>query len=359
MTRLVAVSPLAEVAGGEVMLLRLLPQLAERGWSVRLATPGGGPLREAARAAGIETASLPLGPPARRTLSSYVGAAVSPLVTRGAEVVLLNGLSTQRLVPVIGRRGARALLHVDNPLDEAPRAWARAEFWDCVRGVLTDSRYSARQCVDAGAPEDRVHAVWPPAWAPGERPPAPGRGGGGRVGFVGQLERRKGVVELARAAAAFLGGRPEASLTIVGEPPAGGEGYEDELRRAVANSGVAERIELAGFRPDAAAAMRGFDVLAVPSFAEPFGTVAAEAAAAGVPVVASRVGGLTEVVLDGETGVLVEPGDPGALAAAIGAVLDDPPRRQAMAERAYAESERFAPERYADRVEELLREAAR
>ena len=68
--------------------------------------------------------------------------------------------------------------------------------------------------------------------------------------------------------------------------------------------------------------MRHLDVLVVPSREEPFGTVLAEAMAVGTPVVATRVGGLPEVVEDGETGVLVEPGDPAALAAGVLEVLD-------------------------------------
>src|SRR5439155_1715916 len=86
----------------------------------------------------------------------------------------------------------------------------------------------------------------------------------------------------------------------------------------------------------------------------PFGTVAAEAAAAGVPVVASATGGLSEVVLDGETGVLVPPGDVRALAEAVGGLLASPERLRAMGRRAHVEAERFAPGRYADRVEALL-----
>ena len=150
-----------------------------------------------------------------------------------------------------------------------------------------------------------------------------------------------------RAAGAFLREDPEATLTVVGAPPRGGEGHLAELRAAVDSSVVGERIFLVGHRPDAAAAMADFDLLAVPSLAEPFGTVAAEAAAAGVPVVATATGGLTEVVLDGETGLLVPSGDAEALAAAVAGLLRDPGRLAGLGRRAHAEAARFAPERYA------------
>lgn len=357
--RLVAISALADTAGAEVMLLRLLPELERRGWTTRLTVPAGGELREDAHAAGIATARLPIGPPARRTAGSYLGAALAPAIARRADVVLLNGLSTQRVLRTLGPFRRRALLHVTNPLDRQPHAWRRHGYWELVRGVLCDSFFSARQCVAAGAPPERVHAVWPPAWQAGSpRPGAPDRTLGRSVGFVGRLEPRKGVLELVRAAGTFLREHPEATLTLVGAPPPGGESYEEELREAVASSDVGERIELTGYRPDAAGAMVEFDLLAVPSLAEPFGTVAAEAAAAGVPVVASEVGGLPEVVLDGESGVLVPAGDVQALAGAVTSLLDQPERLLALGRRAHAEAQRFAPERYADQIDELLREAA-
>lgn len=360
-TRLIAVSPLAGMAGGEAMLMRLLPELAGRGWSVRLAVPARGALSEAAAEAGIPASRLPLGPPERRTAASYVGALAAPLPLARADVVLLNGLSTQRLVPALRLARRPAILHVTNPLREFPRAWSRRGFWKRVRAVLADSRHSAEECVVAGAPPERVHAIPPPAWSGETMPGARSSRGAplGRVAFVGQIEPRKGVAELIEAAADFLDGRPDASLTIVGEPPGGGDSeYARRVRRAVARSPVGERIELAGYRPDAAEAMVEFDLVVVPSLAEPYGTVAAEAAAAGAAVVASRVGGLPEVVEHGETGLLVPPGSSDELAAAIGELLDDRERLRGFGQRALQRAgERFSPRLYANRVEALLLEA--
>ena len=103
---------------------------------------------------------------------------------------------------------------------------------------------------------------------------------------------------------------------------------------------------------NAAGLMRHFDVLVAPSHQEPFGTVLSEAMAVGTPVVATRVGGLAEVVDDGVTGLLVEPGDPEALAAAIVQVLG---RREAMGAAARQAARRFGADAYADRVEALIR----
>jgi glycosyltransferase involved in cell wall biosynthesis len=353
-SRLLAVSPLSGIAGGERLLLRLLPRLASRGWRVRLAVPGRGALRDAARDAGIHSTVLPIGPPERRTAASYAGAAMALLPAARADVAFLNGLSTQRVVPALRLVRGRAVLHVNNPVEETPRAWGRPGFWDVVRVVLCDTDYTAGQCLEAGAPEDRVEVAMPGAWG-GQAPPEASRLDGQAVGFVGQIEPRKGVAELVEAAGRFLAGRPGATLTVIGEAPPGAESYEARVRELASRSPASERIRLTGFVRDPA--LGEFSLVAVPSLAEPYGTVAAEAAAAGVPVVATRTGGLPEVVLDGETGVLVEPGDPSALAGAMGDLLDDPARRRELGGRARESARRFDPETYAERVAELLERA--
>ena len=92
-------------------------------------------------------------------------------------------------------------------------------------------------------------------------------------------------------------------------------------------------------------------LLVLPSYDEPFGTVLAEAMAAGTPVVATAVGGLGEVVTDGLDGVLVPPGRPDALAAGVLAALD---RRDELAANARASARRFDADSYARRVEALI-----
>jgi starch synthase len=97
--------------------------------------------------------------------------------------------------------------------------------------------------------------------------------------------------------------------------------------------------------------MRHVDVLVLPSRQEPFGTVLAEAMAVGTPVVATRVGGLPEVVDNGVTGALVEPGDPAALAAAVLAVLE---RRAELGAAARERARHFHTDAVAERVERLI-----
>jgi glycosyltransferase involved in cell wall biosynthesis len=122
---------------------------------------------------------------------------------------------------------------------------------------------------------------------------------------------------------------PTAWLIIVG----GGEQHA-ELQRLLVNLSLENRITLTGQvdHEDVPGYLHSFDVFVVPSLTEreSFGVAAVEASASGLPVIASRIGGLPEVVLDGKTGLLVPPGDVDALAFAISCLLADPALRAQM-----------------------------
>jgi glycosyltransferase involved in cell wall biosynthesis len=110
-------------------------------------------------------------------------------------------------------------------------------------------------------------------------------------------------------------------------------------------------VEHYGWIDDAATLMSHLDALVLPSYAEPFGTVLAEAMAAGTPVVATAVGGLGEVVTDGVDGALVPPGRPDALARGVIAVLAD---RDRLGAAAAVSARRFDAGAYARHVETLI-----
>jgi len=147
------------------------------------------------------------------------------------------------------------------------------------------------------------------------------------VGIVKTLRPRYGIRELILAFHQIAGRFPAARLVIVG----GGEQYTT-LQALIVNLGMEKCITLAGqaSHEQIPHYLQSFDLFVVPSFSEAFGVAAVEAAACGLPVIASRVGGLPEVVLDGQTGLLVPPGDVDALAAAMSRLLSDPGLRVRM-----------------------------
>jgi len=137
------------------------------------------------------------------------------------------------------------------------------------------------------------------------------------VVVVGALEARKGHAVLLGAAAALAPAAPRLRYVFCGE----GRQAEALARAAAALDGA---VEMVGFRRDVAACLAAADVVALPSLQEGLGVAALEAMAAGRPVVASRVGGLAEAVVHEETGLLVPPGDPTALATALVRLARDP-----------------------------------
>jgi glycosyltransferase involved in cell wall biosynthesis len=139
------------------------------------------------------------------------------------------------------------------------------------------------------------------------------------VGNVGRLALQKGQRHLIAAVPLLLERVPGAHAVI-----AGGGDLEDYLRDLAEEAGVAGRVHVLGPRKDVPALMHAIDVFAMPSIWEGFGLVLLEAMAAGRPIVASRVATIPEVVVDGETGLLVPAGDPQALADALAALAEQP-----------------------------------
>ncbi|MCC7321191.1 MAG: glycosyltransferase family 4 protein [Rubellimicrobium sp.] len=183
------------------------------------------------------------------------------------------------------------------------------------------------------------------------RPRVPGRG---RLLFVGRLAGVKGVPVLFQALSAVRALRPEVTLTLIGDGPE--RALLEEEGRAL---GLGDALRFTGYR-DAdfvAGALAEADVLVLPSFAEGVPVVLMEAMAARLPVVATRVGGVTELVEDGVSGHLVAPGNAALLARAILAALDAPSAMGAAA-RAQVEAA-FDSRTEARRLATLLATAAR
>jgi glycosyltransferase involved in cell wall biosynthesis len=343
--RLLAVTAVDHPGGAETTLLRLLERLQSRGWEVTLTTPGDGPLREAALAAGHSWQALPVGGLGARTGARAVGSwPRAHRLARAASVVYLNGSVCGRLLPALPASGARRVLHIHDIVDRVP------PFWRLANVVLSASQAVADRLGALGSLGSfgslGSHVVYgpvdgdPPAaaapWAPG---------GGPVIGFVGRIEPRKGPLDLVRAAPAIRRHLPGARVIVIGDDP---YGTDPAYTRAVISS---PEIEHHPWVANAPGVMRHLDVLVLPSHQEPFGTVLAEAMAVGTPVVATRVGGLAEVVDDGVTGRLVPAGDTDALAAAVLEVLH---HRDRMSAAAREQSQRFHTGPYAEHVERLI-----
>ena len=172
------------------------------------------------------------------------------------------------------------------------------------------------------------------------------------VGVFSRLASWKGQHVLLEALAQM----PNVHALLVGAALFEEEHYATSLHRLVETLGIADRVHFLGFRDDVAALMHVVDIVAHTSTApEPFGRVVVEGMLAGRPVVASRAGGVLEIIEDGVTGRLVEPGEANALRHALQHLLDNPDEACAIAAAGQAAAlERFSVSRMLRDLEHLL-----
>ena len=197
------------------------------------------------------------------------------------------------------------------------------------------------------------------AYVPRPQPPEPGDlraelglpAGTPIVGTAAVLRPQKALGVLIDAFAELSRSHPDAHLVIAGK----GERRE-KLGRVAADRGVAERTHFLGRREDIETLLEAFDVAAMSSDFEGTPLFAVECMVHGTPLVATRVGGLPDLITDGVTGRLVPPRDPSALAAALDELLSDPDRRLQLAEAARARAAELEIDRVAERFAGLYSE---
>lgn len=167
-----------------------------------------------------------------------------------------------------------------------------------------------------------------------------------QVLFVGRLANGKGIDDLIKAVSE-LQAEPF-HLDIVGTGP-----LESKLRTDIDERGLGDRVTVHGYRDDIPAVMGSADMLVLPSYREGTPRVITEARAAGLPVVATEIAGIPEMIDDGETGYLIPPGNIDALRDRLQTLIESPARRARMSERTREELERFDRQTAAECYREL------
>jgi glycosyltransferase involved in cell wall biosynthesis len=342
------------IGGGQLSLLDLMGHLDPRRYLPRLVCPGGGTLAAAARREGIEVDEVEM-PSLRAPLAAASLWKIRRLVGQhGAALLHANSSRGMFYAGLAGRlAGVPAIWHV--------RIAAAEAWWDrllagMARRVVANSRATAGRF--AGRAVEVIYngeELEPFARADGRRfRQELGLGGGPVVGMVGRLTPEKDHETLLRAAALLAPRWPRARFLVVGEDPDPGQGRRAALESLAAELGVAGRVVFTGQRDDIPEVMAGLDALVHCAHQEAFGRVLVEAMAAGLPVVATAVGGIPEVVIDGQTGVLVAEGDPPAVAGAVEGLFRAPARRQALGRAGRERAVRcFSLEAHVERVQAL------
>jgi glycosyltransferase involved in cell wall biosynthesis len=328
--RVVHVHRISGVGGSERHLLALLPALAELGADpvfLGLDDPAGEPepFYAALKAARVPTARV--GCPRdvdpallRRVIRALRELRPDLVHTHLAHADVYGGLAAARLGrPLVSTK------HNDDRFRTGPFRFVDRALAARARRVIASSDALARFCVErVGLPSDKVTVVRygldspPKPWGDNARVELPE---GARVLLaVARLVEQKGVDVAVAALPTIRATHPEAVLVVLGEGP-----LRDRLR---AEAGDA--LVLPGRAGDVAAWLRRADLFVHPARWEGFGIVLLEAMLSSLPVVATRVSAIPEIVADGDTGLLVPPDDPAALAAAVTTLLGDRERAQAL-----------------------------
>jgi glycosyltransferase involved in cell wall biosynthesis len=339
------------IGGSERHLLTLLPALAARGVDVRFLG-----LDDPARAPDPFYAQLTVPYarfPAPRDLDPALAVRVARMA-RGVDLVHTHLVHAD----VYGALGARRLVstkHNDDPFRTGPfRFVERGLTWRAGR-VVAITQALARFLVDrVGLPQEKVTTIH---YGLDDLPRAWGKNPADTVGddvplllAVCRLEPQKGVDVAVRALAQLREVEPAAELVVLGEGP-----ERERLERLA--RGLDVPVHLLGRVPDVAAWLGRADVLVHPARWEGFGLALLEGMLAQLPVVATNVSSIPEIVADGQTGLLVPPDDQDALADALARVLADPGAFGAAGrERARAQ---FSVARMADATLAVYREVTR
>jgi glycosyltransferase involved in cell wall biosynthesis len=240
------------------------------------------------------------------------------------------------------------------------RSWRRVARWSHRRAdrVIVNSEAARLEEIEAGFPSERLDYV--PNGIRLAAAPAPGRAAldlpeGPLVLSVGQLEAIKGHRHLIDAWDTVRAAVPDATLVLLGDGS-----LRAELEEWTRRNGTASSVRFLGFREGVRPYLLACDLLVQSSVSEGMPNAVLEAMAARRPVVATRVGGVPEIVSDGKTGVLVPAADPGALASAIVGLLAQRERRTAMGEAAWRRvRDRFLAERMITLTEDAYRRGQR
>ncbi len=308
----------AGISGSEAHLLSLLPRLRERGWDVRMLMlhedePGAWEFAKALEARGVQIDAISL----RADVDPIAFLRLVAYLVRARPAILHTHLVHADAYGLLAGTVARVPLrfstkHGFNEFREAPYfGVADRAFASLAHVHIAISRGLARYLEDVeGFDHDSFEIVHYGIDPNGE--PKPYEDPVPRLLCVGRLIPIKGHIVLLRAFAEARRELPELRLDIAGRGP-----LEPALKALVLELGIADAVTFLGHVSPIQAAIERAAVVVVPSMGEGFGMVALEAMERGRPVIAAEIGGLGELVRDGETGLLVPAGDAEPLRAAI------------------------------------------
>jgi glycosyltransferase involved in cell wall biosynthesis len=335
------------IGGAERSLLRLATGLDPSRYRAVVVAGHDGAFVAALRASDVAHHCLSLPAAERARLWPFARSAARLALTlwrERAALVYVNDAPAHTAAAVAARLlGLPRLLHLRFQYPAAGLRWfLRGGFEHAVFASRSLHDWACTQCPELFPPERSTVIAngFDPAPAPppdrlAEIATACGLSAGDQVvGFIGRVVETKGVEEYLHMAAALAARFPRCRFLIVGDDHGPAPTYRVRMEQLAQQLAITDRCRFLGFRDDVWTMLHLCDVVVMPSRVEPFGNVAIEAGAAARPVVATRVGGLAEIILDADTGLLAPPGDSQALAGRVARLLLDDTLRRSLGERA-------------------------
>ena len=319
--------------GGQSQVLHLLKGLREATHRAELITRPGSALGKRAKALGVKVHEV-----AMRGEADLLSALIISRIVRAGrfDIVHMHAAHAHALglLACALNRSPKCVVarRVIFPIKKGPFGLARFKYLRRVDGYIAVCEAARDVLVESGVEPSKVRVVHSGVTAPHiiEGKSVRAEFGIGPetqlVGTVGELVAAKGQRHLIEAVPIILEQIPTARFMIVG----GGE-LESELRAHAMRLGLTEFFLFAGFRDDVGNCLDALDLFVLPSVMEGLNNSTLEAMMMGKPVVASRVGGLPEIVKHGETGLLTPPADPASLAEAVIELLQNPEKANALA----------------------------
>ena len=323
-----------KLGGGNGVLIHIVEGLDRSRFAPYLFAPGRGPLTEWAQSAGLPWGIVKGSVPGDGLPGLFSKAAriACTALARRTRIIHAMAEGCYRPAAIAGKLvGAARIVHLGFPPAPGEMAWSLRFGAEAVVGCYQGQARAVEAEVHGASPATRVLAISNGVDPTQFRPPGHERSleelalrGGAEhvVLIVGHLHEVKGYPWFIRAAALIARELPGCRFLCLGGETISA-GYQKTLEGLALEAGVLDRMTFLGWRSDVNVVLRSCDVMALPSLAEGLPLAILEAMACGRPVVATPVGGVSEAVLDGETGILVPPKDPDALSRAILRILLD------------------------------------
>ena len=366
--RILYVHGIEAIGGAERDLIALLKTLDRHKWEPHVVCPGTGPFREQLHAIAVPTHALSL-PPWRKPLTLFqrrsavqrLGALVDQL---NPAMIHVNDIWwVPHTVRAVARCVAKSVPIAAHVRQEIEPAKVRRYELDRVEAVIAISRQIEQSLIAGGVSARKVRTLYSGIDLSERQPTHDDQAirqmiglpnGAVLLGTIANLFPRKGYEVMIRALPAIVCAVPTVHYVIVGSDD---HDYADRLKRLAQELKIADRVHIVGFQDPVQPFLAALDLYVHPALMEGFGIAVVEAMAMGKAVVATATGGLPEVVVQGETGLLVPPGDVESLAATVVSLLRDESRREQMGRcgRARAQ-ERFSLDASVMHMEELYGE---